>query len=205
MIKLIAYQSPHFALLTCLTVLIKLSCVRQHVRLRRTKPVLSAADVEHSLSVKTYGCSQVIKRHSLFWTDTWASDWPAQTELECYQGMMEAGEIISVFPGIHQVPNCCHYSVWVWGSCFQLFHSAWQVDAGRDMCVFVCVSERECLYTQVPVHTSTPQDSVLCLCLPRSRLLSWIVPVIPINTNTLLFLLFLCLMSKNKKKDDQIL
>lgn len=42
------------------------------------------------------------------------SDGPVQIELEeCYQGVVEAGEIISVFDGVLQVPNCSHYSVWV--------------------------------------------------------------------------------------------
>lgn len=117
------------------------------------------------LSMKTYGCSQVIKRHLLFWTDTWASDWPVQMELEeCYQVIMEAAEIISVFPGIHQVPNCSHYFVWVWWSRIQLFNSAWRAaPGGREMSVWVCINTHT--HTQVRAHTTTPLNSLLCLCL----------------------------------------
>lgn len=151
-------DSKQACFLKCPTVLMELLCVSQHVQLRGMKTsfllfwVLLMSSTPFSM--KTYGCSQVIKRHLLFWTDTWASDWSVQTELEeCYQGIMEAGEIISVFPGIHQVPNCSHYSVWVWRSWIQLFNSAWRAHPRwrRDVCVCVWVFIHRCMCTP-PLH-----------------------------------------------------
>lgn len=128
-------------------------CVQQHVQLRCLKTcflffwglVMSSASFE----IKTYGCSQVIKRHLLFWTDTCVSDGPMQTELqECYRGRTETIEIICVSAESIGFIKC-HYSVWVWRSCIQLSNFAWWARWRREAHVW----KRRCTRT----HQSTVQ------------------------------------------------
>lgn len=103
--------------------------------------------------------------------------WPVQTELEkCYQDIMEEWNHFC-FPqdssSVKLQPLFCvgwkkpHPAVLL----RLAGRSRWRRDERRDG------------------NTATPPNSVLCLCL-LSCLLSLIVPVIPININTRLFLLF---------------